>query len=172
MNISGHVILNFVGTLLTRKRYELKSSSIHKYFLQRLVATTIGESLSLLYPEGMLFPCIFWKMKEDSIIGAIPATLLNENINKYGFSPLPQHVRSRLTSPSCQTSTNKNYIRRSYDNMVNLATNKHDSRMILNNGLTASQEESSGLNLRGGNDTSPLLDAIDSKQMIKNFMAS
>ena len=33
VNISGHVILNFVGTLLTRKQHTLKSSSIHKYFL-------------------------------------------------------------------------------------------------------------------------------------------
>ena len=54
INISGHVLLNFVG-----KRYRLKSSSIHKYFLQRLVSTTIGNSISLLYPEGMLYPCIF-----------------------------------------------------------------------------------------------------------------
>ena len=63
INISVHVLLNFVGILLTRKRYQLKSSSIHKYFLQCLVSTTIGNSIPLLYPEGMLFPCIFWKLK-------------------------------------------------------------------------------------------------------------
>ena len=172
MNVSGHVILNFVGTLLTRKRHQLKSSSIHKYFLQRLVSTTIGDSVSLLYPEGMLFPSIFWKMKEGSIIGAIPATLLTENIKLFGFTTIPQHIRSRLSSPSYQTSTNSNYISWSYDTLVNLATNKHDSRMVVNKGLTASKDESSGLSLRGGNESSALLDSIDSKQMIKNLMAS
>ena len=47
VNISGHVMLNFVGTVLTRERHLLKPSSIHKYFLQRIVATSIGKSVSL-----------------------------------------------------------------------------------------------------------------------------
>jgi hypothetical protein len=172
MSISGHVILNFVGTLLTRQRHQFKTSSIHKYFLQRLVATTIGDSISLLYPEGMLFPCIFWLMKEGSLVGAIPATLLSENTNQFGFASIPQHIRARLTSAGYQTSTNDRYISWCYDSMTNLATNKHDTRMVVNKGLTASQDESGGLNLRGGNNESPLLDAVDSKQMIKNLMSS
>ena len=56
--------------------------------------------------------------------------------------------------------------------MTNLATNQHDTRMVVNRGLTASKDESSGLNLRGGGDESALLDGVDSKQMIKNLMAS
>ena len=172
MSISGHVILNFVGTLLTRQRHQLKTSSIHKYFLQRLVATSIGDSISLLFPEGMLFPCIFWLMKEGSLVGAIPATLLSENTNRFGFASIPQHIRARLTTAGYQTSTNDRYISWSYDSMTNLATNKHDTRMVVNRGLTASQDESSGLNLRGGGNESPLLDAVDSKQMIKNLMSS
>ena len=44
--------------------------------------------------------------------------------------------------------------------------------MVLNKGLTASKDESSGLNLRGGSNESPLLDSVDSKQMIKNLMSS
>ena len=172
MNISGHVILNFVGSLLTRKKHDLKSSSIHKYFLQRLVTTSIGKSVSLLYPEAMLFPCIFWLMKERYLIGAIPATILNDKSNEHGFASIPQHIRSRLTSTSFQTSTNNRYIAWSYDMMTNLATNNHDTRMVVNKGLTASKDESGGLTLRGGNKESPLLDSIDSKQIIKNLMAS
>ena len=34
--------------------------------------------------------------------------------------------------------------------MTNLATNQHDTRMVVNRGLTASKNESSGLNLRDG----------------------
>ena len=172
MSISGHVVLNFVGSLLTRKRHALKSSSLHKYFLQRLVSTSIGKSVSLLYPEAMLFPSIFWSMKEKSLVGAIPASLLSDNTKSHGFASLPQHVRSRLTSSGFQTSTNNRYTAWSYDLLTNLATNNHDTRMVVNKGLTASNDESGGLSLRGGNKESPLLDSIDSKQMIKNLMAS
>ena len=56
--------------------------------------------------------------------------------------------------------------------MVNLATNQHDSRIVVSKGLTASSDESIGLNLRGGNDSSPLSDSIDSKQMVKKLMSS
>ena len=56
--------------------------------------------------------------------------------------------------------------------MTNLATNNHDTRMVANEGLTASKDESGGLTLRGGNKESALLDSIDSKQVIKNLMAS
>ena len=172
MNITGHVILNFVGSLLTRKRHQLKSSSIHKYFLQRIVTTSIGKSVSLIYPEAMLFPSIFWLMREQSLIGAIPATLLNEKATQHGFASIPQHVRSRLTSSSFQTSTNNRYTAWSYDVVINHATNNHHTSMVVNKGLTASSQESSGLELRGGNKDSALLDCVDSKQIIKNLMAS
>ena len=172
MNISGHVILNFVGTLLTRQKHELKSSSIHKYFLQRLVSTSIGFSVSLLYPEAMMFSCMFWLMFEGALVGALPATLLNENCSKFGFASIPEHTRSRMTTPLNQSSTNERYISWCYDMLTNLDTNKHDTRMVLNKGLTASKDESSGLNLRGGSNESPLLDSVDSKQMIKNLMSS
>ena len=56
--------------------------------------------------------------------------------------------------------------------MTNIDTNKHDTQMMVNKGLTASQDESIGLNLRIGINESPLLDAVDSKQMIRNFISS
>ena len=172
MNVSGHVILNFVGYLLTRKRHELKCSSITKYFLQRLVCTSLGKSVSLLYPEAMLFPCIFWYMFQKSLVGTIPATILSDKTTKHGFASIPQHIRSRVTSSSVQTSTNNRYTAWAYDMVINLATNNHDTRMVINKGLTASKNESEGLSLRGGNKDSALLDSIDSKQVIKNLMAS
>lgn len=44
--------------------------------------------------------------------------------------------------------------------------------MVVNKGLTAPNSESGGLSLRDGNKESALLDSIDSKQVIKNLMAS
>ena len=55
--------------------------------------------------------------------------------------------------------------------MTNIATNKHDTLMVVNKSLNTSQDDSSGLNLRGGSNESLLLDAVDSKQMIKNLIS-
>ena len=69
----------------------------------------------------MLFPSIFWLLRDWSLVGAIPATLLNENTKKIGFATIPQYARSRLTASGYQTSTNDCYICWSYDMMTNLA---------------------------------------------------
>ena len=56
--------------------------------------------------------------------------------------------------------------------MTNIDTNKHDTQMVVNKGLTASQDESSGINLMGRSNESHLLDAVDSKKTINNLMSS
>ena len=177
VHISGHVILNQCGSVLTRKKHELKGSSLHKHFLQRICATSDGKAVSLLYPEGMLFPSIFYNMVNGVIIGAIPAPLLTESISSFGFASLPEHIRSRLTSSSSQSSTNPRYISFCYDTMVNLTANHSDTRIVLNRGLhvgnneTSNPSSSTGLSVRGEND-SGMLESIDSKQMVKNLIAA
>ncbi len=63
-----------------------------------------------MYPEGILFPCIFYIMHNRSIIGAIPSALLSESIGTFGFASLPDHIRTRLTASGFQTSANSRYI--------------------------------------------------------------
>lgn len=53
---SGHVVLNQVGTLLTRNKHQIKGSSTHHYFIHRIHATSDGSSIPLMHPEGILFP--------------------------------------------------------------------------------------------------------------------
>lgn len=60
-SIPGCIVLNNVGSLLTRTRARCDASHNQKHFLEHLVATTAGKSVPLVYPEGMLFPSIFWK---------------------------------------------------------------------------------------------------------------
>ena len=107
VTISGHTILNQCGSLLSRKKHEVKGSLKQKFFLQKICSTSIGASIPLLYPEAMLFPSIFWKSADDncSIIGAIPSSLLSSSISSHGFASIPSHIRSRLTSPTSSTST-------------------------------------------------------------------
>jgi hypothetical protein len=175
-NISGHVLLNQCGTLLTRKRHQIKGSSKHHNMLQKICATNIGSCVPLLQPEAMLFPSIFYKMvpREGVILGALPSPFLSEMLPKYGFQSLPAHVRSRLLSPSTTTSTAPGYIAFSYDMLSNLCATHLDIRVALNRGLTAADDTCGGLGVRGGNDSSGggLLGSIDSSQMVKNLCAS
>ena len=80
-NINGHVILNQCSSILSRKDSTIEGYKYQKNFLQKIVSTTIGNSLPLLYPEGMLFPSIFWKQLDrcGSITWAIPCGLLTQS---------------------------------------------------------------------------------------------
>jgi hypothetical protein len=102
--VSGHVVLNQCGTLLTRSKHQIKGSSKHKFFLQKIHSTSPGNCSPLLYPEYMIFiSCFYMSAGSDQAgLGAIPAPLLTQSIGTYGFSSIPQHGRCRLTSPSCK----------------------------------------------------------------------
>ena len=121
----------------------------------------------------MLFPSIFWKTANDnlSLVGAIPSPLLSDTISKFGFASIPMHVRSRLTSPLCTTSTNHNYTSFCYDKLTNLSANHEDTRLVLRRGLTVGDDKTGGLGLRGKGD-STLLESFDSKAMVRNLCSA
>jgi hypothetical protein len=174
VHVSGHVVLNQNGTVLTRKKHQISGSSLHKFFLQKICSTSVGTSIPILYPESMLFPSIFYHMSEDGAMsGAIPSPLLTENINQFGFESVPQHIRSRLTSCSFSSGTDPRYIAFSYDIMTNLAVNHEDTRIALHRGLTVDEDSESGLGVRGkSTGDSAILESIDSKQMVKNLSSA
>ena len=91
VTVSGSTIMNQCGSLLTRKKHQIKGSKKQKKIIQKLCATTKGTSVPLVYPEAMLFPSIFWKASGDmnSLVGAIPALLLNETMSTFGFTDVP-----------------------------------------------------------------------------------
>ena len=51
-----------------------------------MFSTVNCTSISLLYPEGMLFPFMHWNSVKDniSLLDATPSSFLNENIEKGG----------------------------------------------------------------------------------------
>ena len=172
ITINGHVVLNQCGCLLTRKRHMIKGNKKQNYFIQKLCAISTGASIPLMYPEGMLFPSIFWKSAMDSlsIVGAIPSPLLSECVSMFGFASIPEHVRSRLSNPSMNTSTDFHYTSFCYDKLSNLAANHEDTRIVIRRGLTV-DENSGELGLRGSGDSS-MLESFDSKAMVRNLCAS
>lgn len=102
--VSGHVILNQCGSLLSRRDHEIKGSSKHQFFLQKIHSTTNGESIPLLYPESVLFPSIFSFEDPEGFpsVGCIPAPLLCRSMEQLGFESIPQHSRTRLSTPFCK----------------------------------------------------------------------
>ena len=149
----------------------IKGNKKENYFIQKLCANSVGTSVPLMYPEGLLFPNIFYLALLDSlsIVGAMPAPLLTEK-NDFGFASLMEHTRSRLTSASSSTSSNVNYASMEYDKACNAVANSEDTRIMIRRGVTVNQE-SGDLGLRGTRDSS-LLDSFDSKQMVRNLCAS
>jgi predicted GIY-YIG superfamily endonuclease len=170
---AGSNILNNVGSLLARSGFDICKSRYVNHNIQKLCSVTNCESIPIVYPEGMLFPSIHWKCSVDkcSILGAIPSSLLNANANKYGFASIPQHIRTRLTCPSCTTSSDPRYITHCYDVMANMAASQCDTRLVINRGLTVGKEIYGNLGVRGNID-STLLGSVDSKQMVKNLCTS
>ena len=78
LHVSGHVVLNQCGTLLTRSKHQISGSSKHKFFLQKIHTTSPGNSMPLLYPENRIFPSIFYNSAgaDQAGLGDIPAPLL------------------------------------------------------------------------------------------------
>ena len=48
LRVSGHVILNQCGSLLIRRNHDIKGSSKHIFFLQKIHATSPGSCVPLL----------------------------------------------------------------------------------------------------------------------------
>ena len=71
----------------------------------------------------MIFLSIYWKAADDncSIVGAIPSSLMDESIDKYGFATIQQHIRTILTNNSLSTITDPRYISYFFDVMSNLS---------------------------------------------------
>lgn len=171
--LSGHVILNQCGSLLSRLKDKIKGFSGQKNFLQRLCSTIKGESIPLAFPDAMVFSSLFWYMVPGnfSYAGAIPAALLSEKTSSYGIASIKEHVQNRLTVPFSTASTDPGYIAFCYDMLSNLTMSYNDSRIVLNRGFTVDQGSSTGLGVRCKKDSS-LFDSVDSKQMVKNLSAS
>ena len=170
--VSGHVIMNQCGSLLNRNEKQISGYRSQKQFIQRIASTCPGKSLPLLYPEGMMFPSIFWKMVLNcgAILGAIPSGILAQHVPYNGFASMKEHVRNRLTLSGSGTSTNPRYISLMYDVLSNLTLNREDSRIIINRGLVGSND-TSGLQVRSNHDTM-LTDNVDNRQMVRNLCAS
>jgi hypothetical protein len=138
-----HVIMNNVGSLLRRKTTKFNTGQYQKYFLQKMISRTPLTCYPLIYPEGKLFPSIFWSDggfgEPGLILGAIPSGLLTDDkhLKNIGFASLSSHFKSRINNSSLGTSTNEKYISFAFDSIINLECRQNDTRMILHRGVNS-----------------------------------
>jgi len=173
--VGGHVILNNCGTLLVRKRSKLNGTRQQQNFLQRMATSCPGRSIPLVYPEGMLFPLLFWKDDGfgELVLGAIPAALLTRDsfLHQYGFASVAAHMRCRLTNPGFSGSTDFRYICYAFDSVTNLGCRGQDTRVILSRGMELGNK---GHGVRAKGKDEPLFDtdSIDSRPVVNRLAAA
>jgi hypothetical protein len=168
-----HIVLNQCGTLLVRRQHELRGSKKQQFFLQKLVSTS-STTIPLLYPEGMLFPSIFFSAAKDkySILGAIPSALLGQqgSVSGNGYANLKEHARTRFTMYSSLSGSDWRYKTFMFDALANAALNNQDSRLVMHRGYESSNT-ATGLAVRNRKDGF-LSDMIESRTIIQELAAA
>ena len=77
---------------MTRKKYDIKGIRYINHPMQKLCSIDKCQSITLLYPEGMMFPSLRCKYTNEkySIVGGIPFSLLNLYFIQEGSSHIQQ----------------------------------------------------------------------------------
>lgn len=169
-----HVLLNEHGSLLIRRNNRLKPRRLDQGFLERIVATSTGQSIPLLYPEGMLFPSIFWKQAADgSIIGALPSGLLDcdKVAAEHGFASVASHLRCRVKNSSLLCGTDPRYIFYTFDCINNASLRGHDNRIVLRRGFEHMLGSGQYRQRSTASDALCLPDVIDSRITVNQLAA-
>jgi len=104
--------------------------------MEHIVASTNSARVSLLYPEGQLFPRIFWCAKSGSVLGAIPSFMLNTvSMHPFGLASLNDHHVVRLRDGDILTSRESVYWHYMFDVKLNAALNHAPSKLVFKRGL-------------------------------------
>jgi len=170
----AHALMNGAATLLARKGHRINFSKRQRHYIERMVSTTTGKSVPLLYPEAALFPSCFYLDDEGcgSTLGAIPAGLMTDtkHLQRHGFAPLTDQLRSRMKNHTLLCSSDPRYINYAFDCLMNLAVRDMDIRILLHRGI-AGVGINKGVKL--SHDFAPRFqtDAIDSSATLNKLAA-
>jgi len=126
-SMSGHYLWNQGYGLLSRKN-ALGTNTQANAMLQHIVASSNNASVSLIYPEGQLFPRIFCACRENSVIGALPSFLLTADVS--WLAPAAEHYLIRMKDGDLLTSKEYIYWHYLFDVKLNSKL-KHDSSVLV-----------------------------------------
>lgn len=132
--IHAYILINSFGKCLIRRGKKISGNKAERSFLQRILATH-SDSIPLLYPEGMLFPSIFWKTSvcDQSVIGALPGCLLidNKSASKLNFAGAPKHFQTRMKNNDLKCSTDFHYAGFAFSVIGNIDLRGVDTRATI-----------------------------------------
>ena len=132
------LLFNVFLAVLNRCKRPITGNLRFKRFMQSFVARNSKTSISLMQPEALLFPSIFFKQLHDgSTPGALPYFMYGSDSKcaAYGFAGLLEHYRTRLTDLTLLTSSNHFYIQFATDCLMNLQLNNKHSKTFFQRGL-------------------------------------
>ena len=115
--------------------------------LQHIVSITDNACISLLYPEAQLFPRIFWKSQDSSVVGSIPSFMLNcfFNNSDNGIASLQEHNSIRMKDGDLLTSKQNTYWHYLFDLVLNQQLLRCSSSLVLKRGLEFLLEDDCGV---------------------------
>jgi len=138
--------------------------------VEHIVASTDSASVSLLYPEGQLFPRIFWAAKSDSVLGAIPSYMLNSTFSKsFGFAPLIDHHYVRLRDGDISTCRESCYWHYMFDVKLNTSLNRCPSKIVFKRGLEVLDDRQKDPQHLSFNDSQLPMDEAQATRRIKEL---
>ena len=85
--------------LLTSKKHRINGSTMHSFVIQNMVVT-IKYCITLIYPEGIIYPSIYWNMAYNNcyITSCIYYPLVTKSIQIHFFPLVKSHIQTRLTT--------------------------------------------------------------------------
>ena len=130
-SIPIQALFNSFLAVINRPKNPVDTSTRVKRFLQTLTAKMPMCSISLVQPEALLFPAIFYHQMEDgSFPGAMPHFLysLLSECARLGFEDTLSHFLTKITDIALLTSSSIPYIQYAVDCLINCSLGKHHSQ--------------------------------------------
>ncbi|KAL7539846.1 hypothetical protein ACHAXR_009663, partial [Thalassiosira sp. AJA248-18] len=173
-SVPCHVLFNQAGSLCTRWNKRIKGGTSQQNFVQKLVSTTTGLSMPLLYLKASCFPRHFWAQSThdpSAVLGCAPISCYSNSSNPHGFASTLSMARNLLTHSSSSTSTCHNFAAFCYDIQANKVSSGIDSRIISRNGFVVDVKSKNGITARGKDETT-LKESVDSHQAALDLAAT
>lgn len=134
---ASHCLLNDLYGVLKRAKDE-HSTARNLQMINQLVTETTSPAVSLLYPEFMMFPSIFWNGEDEKNLGAVPCHLLKTPVStlpkRTPASPM-EHTKIRLRDGDLPTSHDLKYAHWQFDLKLNNELNQQSAELMFRRGF-------------------------------------
>ena len=173
-HLSSHFLWNQKYNIMKRSWGDASTIRTNG-ILTHIVTMTGNACVSLLYPEGQLFPRIFWRAECDAIVGAVPSFMLNAQCSAFSHvASLAEHEWVRLRDGCLLTSKQNPYWHYLFDLKLNNCLNHATSKLVFKRGLEFLLEGGDGrrnypLSERGSRETLLPMDESEATRRVKEL---